>query len=113
MGWLLRDGEVLATLEMAQTRSARRKGLLGRDTIDGALLLKPCRAVHTIGMRFALDVAFCSAPDRDGFASVVAIRRMGRHRVTSPVWRAEAVVEAQAGAFARWGLTVGDRLEFR
>ena len=58
MGWLLRDGEVLASLEVADTRAARRRGLLGRDGIDGALLLAPARSVHTFGMRFPIDVAW-------------------------------------------------------
>ena len=58
MGWLLREGEVLASLEVADTRPARRRGLLGRDSIDGALLLVPARSVHTIGMRFPIDVAW-------------------------------------------------------
>jgi uncharacterized membrane protein (UPF0127 family) len=30
-----------------------------------------------------------------------------------PVPRARSVVEAEAGAFARWGLHVGDRIEVR
>ena len=47
------------------------------------------------------------------YAWLVAIRRMSRYRVAPPVWRAAAVVEAQSGAFARWGLAVGDRLEFK
>ena len=30
-------------------RRARRRGLLGRDGFDGALVLRPCRHVHTVG----------------------------------------------------------------
>ena len=42
MAWLLRDGEVLATLEVADDRPGpHAAGLLGRDGIDGALLLQP------------------------------------------------------------------------
>ncbi len=41
MPWLLRDGEVLATLEVAESFAGRARGLLGRDGIDGALLLAP------------------------------------------------------------------------
>ncbi|RPI09277.1 MAG: DUF192 domain-containing protein, partial [Actinobacteria bacterium] len=63
MAWLVRGGEVLASLEVADTRATRRKGMLGRDGIDGALLLVPARSVHTLGMRFDIDVAFL---DRDG-----------------------------------------------
>ena len=58
MAWLVRGGEVLASLEVADTRAMCRKGLLGRDGIDGALLLVPARSVHTLGMRFDIDVAF-------------------------------------------------------
>jgi uncharacterized membrane protein (UPF0127 family) len=104
--WLLRDGEVLAALEIASTRGDRRRGLLGRDGIEGALLLKPARSVHTIGMRFAIDVAFC-----DRQFTVVAVRCMKRSRVSRPRLRAACVIEASAGAFDRWGLRVGDRLE--
>jgi uncharacterized membrane protein (UPF0127 family) len=104
--WLLREGEVLASLEVASTRAARRRGLLGRDGIEGAILLMPARSVHSLGMRFPLDVAWC---DRD--LVVVRVCRLGRHRLTRPVARARSVLEAEAGSFARWNLAVGDHLE--
>ena len=106
MPWLLRDGDVLASLEVADDRPARRKGLLGRDGIDGALLLVPARSVHSIGMRFPIDVAWL-----DGDLTVVRTVRLGRNRMSRPVLRARCVLEAEAGAFARWGLQVGDQLE--
>jgi len=105
---LLRDGTVLAALEIASGGAARRKGLLGRDGLEGALLIDRCRWVHTVGMRFALDVAYL---DRDG--AVLKTVRMTPQRVGLPMLKARQVVEAEAGAFARWGLHVGDRLEVR
>jgi uncharacterized membrane protein (UPF0127 family) len=93
-------------VEVASTRRARRRGLLGRDGIDGALLLTPARSVHTIGMRFHLDVAYLS---REGV--VLEVARMARNRVGRPRLRARAVLEAEAGAFERWGLGVGDVVE--
>jgi uncharacterized protein len=108
MPWLLRDGDVLASLELAHDRRARRKGLLGRDGIEGALLLDPARSIHTIGMRFPLDVAWC---DRDLVVRKVAV--VGRHRITMPVRGAHVVIEAEAGSFARWGLRPGDQLEVK
>ena len=108
MAWLLRDGDVLAAAEVAESFTARLKGLLGRDGLDGALVLRPARSVHTLGMRFPIDVAFC---DRE--LRVVAVRTMQRHRVGAPRRRAKVVIEAQAGAFERWGLRVGDQLELR
>jgi uncharacterized membrane protein (UPF0127 family) len=108
VAWLLREGEVLASLELAESWRARSRGLLGRDGIDGALLLTPARSVHTIGMRFPIDVAFCDAEMR-----VVRLVTMPRYRVSRPVWRARSVVEAEAGAFARWNLRAGDQLEVK
>jgi uncharacterized protein len=108
MPWLLRDGEVLASLEVAHGWRERTRGLLGRDGVEGAMLLRPARSVHTVGMRFPLDVAFC---DRD--LVVLRVVRMARHRVGRPVWRSHAVIEAEAGAFSRWQLRPGDQLEVK
>ena len=108
MAWLLRDGEVLAVLEVADGVAGRARGLLGRDGVEGALLIKPARSVHTVGMRFPIDVAFC---DRD--MNVLDTVTMKRFRLTRPRLRARCVVEAEAGAFDRWGLRPGDRLEIK
>jgi uncharacterized membrane protein (UPF0127 family) len=106
--WLLKDGVVLASLEIARTRAARRKGLLGRDDFDDAALLLPrCRSIHTIGMRFTIDAAFC---DRRG--RVLRLATMPPGRVGRPCLSARQVVEADGGAFARWGVKVGDELTF-
>ena len=108
MPWLLRDGEVLASLDLARTRRERSKGLLGRDGIEGALWLEPARSVHTVGMRFPIDVAFCDAD-----LVVLRVVTMRRYRVSRPVLKARAVVEAEAGTFARWNLQPGDQLELK
>ena len=106
--WLCGDDGVLASAELASTRRSRRHGLLGRHSFDGALVLPRTRSVHTLGMKFALDVAYL---DADGL--VVDVRRMPPWRVGRPRWRARSVVEAEAGAFERWPLRVGDRVEVR
>jgi uncharacterized protein len=106
MGWLLRDGQVLASLEIADSFAARNRGLLGRSGIEGAMWLPNLRGVHSIGMRFPLDVAFL---DKD--LVVVDAVRLRRYSMTRPRLGARSVLEAEAGAFDRWGLKVGDRLE--
>lgn len=106
MAWLLRDGEVLASLEVAATRRSRRRGLLGRNGVEGALLLDPARSVHTVGMRFPIDVAWL-----DSELTVLRTARLARYRLSRPMPRARSVLEAEAGSFASWGLKVGDRLE--
>jgi uncharacterized membrane protein (UPF0127 family) len=108
VAWLVSDARVLASVEVASTSRARRRGLLGRDGVDGAVVLRPCRWVHTIGMRFPLDVAYV-----DGDGAVVRVARMPRHRMSRPVWKAAWVIEAEAGAFERWGLRLGDVVELR
>ena len=108
MAWLVCDATVLASAEVAATRRERRHGLLGRDSIEGALVIAPCRWIHTIGMKFPIDVAYL---DPDGV--VVKTIQMQRYRMGIPVWNARSVIEAEAGAFGRWGLRVGDQIEIR
>ncbi len=106
--WLVRDGDVLSTVEVARDGHARRKGLLGRDDVDGALVLRPCRQVHTLRMRFAIDVALC-----DVRGVVLHTCTLAPWRLSRVVPRAAFAVEAAAGAFDRWGLRRGDRVELR
>ncbi len=108
MAWLLRDGEVLASLEVASSVVARSRGLLGKKTYEGAILLRRTRSVHTIGMRFAIDVAFLADDLR-----VVAVDTLKPYRISLPRRGGRSVLEARAGAFARWGLVPGDRLEIK
>lgn len=104
----MRDGEVLASLERPMDRKSRARGLLGRTGIDGAMWIAPARSVHSIGMSFDLDIALL-----DSELIVIKTLRLRRRRVTAPVWRATTVVEAEAGAFGRWDLKIGDKLEIR
>lgn len=106
--WLVRGSDVLASADVADTWRARSKGLLGRDGIEGALVLRPARSVHTLGMRFPIDVAHLDAD-----LVVVRVGTMAPWRVGRPVRAARAVLEAEAGAFERWHLAVGDRLELK
>jgi uncharacterized membrane protein (UPF0127 family) len=88
----------------------RLRGLLGRDGLGEGegLLLEPCRAVHMMGMRFALDVVFV---DRAG--GVVAVypglapgARTRYHR------DARAALELPTGTLAATGTVPGDRLTY-
>jgi uncharacterized membrane protein (UPF0127 family) len=108
MAWLLREGEVLASVELVESVLARQKGLLGRRDVDGAVLLRPQRSVHTIGMRFPIDVAYC---DRN--LVVLATSTLRPFRFGLPHKHGRSVLEARAGAFERWGLRPGDRLEVK
>jgi uncharacterized protein len=105
---LLRNGEVIAPVEVATGTRERTRGLLGRDGVEGALLLSPASSVHTLGMRFPIDVAFCDARMR-----VLGTVSMRPNRLGLPRPRSRHVIEAEAGQFARWGLRKGDQLAVR
>jgi uncharacterized membrane protein (UPF0127 family) len=103
-----RTNQAVATqVEIAATRRSRRRGLLGRDHLDeaAAMLLAPCTSVHTVGMRFPIDVVFV---DRQGYA-VKVVRNLRPWRIALS-FGGSAVIEMAAGSL-RWGQVVpGDRL---
>jgi hypothetical protein len=108
MSWLLRDGDVLATVE------ERRPGWPA--CLQGAVVLRGPTLVHTLTPSHAraLDVAWC-APAK-GDSSSLRVRRISivrRHRVSVPYLGGGGLVVAPAGTFERWRLQVGDRLEVR
>ena len=106
MPWLMRGDDVLAAAEVAVTRKQRRRGLAGRDVLEGVMVLRPCRQVHTFGMRFPIDVVWC-----DAHGQVLRVARMKRARVSRPVLRARFVIETEAGCTRRWGIHRGDVVE--
>jgi uncharacterized membrane protein (UPF0127 family) len=101
-------GVRVTSVEIAVRPAERRRGLLGRDDIEGALLLPRARQVHTVGMRFPLDVIWC---DRAGI--VLRTATLVPNRISPIVWRSATVVEAAAGAVAAWEVRPGDRLAVR
>ena len=106
MPWLMRDRDVLGSVEVLESRRERRRGARHRDRLENALVLRPARAVHTFGVRFPIDVAFC-----DEEMVVLAVTCLPPRRLTGPRRGCHCVVEAEAGSFERWGLQPGDKLE--
>lgn len=108
MPWLVAEEHVVASLEVADSRRARRRGLLGRDGIEGALLLSPARSVHTLGMRFPIDVAHVDAE-----MVVLAVVTMQPGRIGRWRLRARHVIEAEAGSLRRWGIEPGVTIDVK
>ena len=95
-------------VQVADTWAGRLRGLLGRPALapGQGLLLTPCRAVHTFGMRYPIDVVYAA---RDG--RVVLVRyRMGPGRLGPWVRTAAWVLELAAGTVGARGVAAGDRL---
>ena len=109
-GWRLEkvaSGAVLAELVQGVFDSpARRHGLLGLEgLVTSALVIAPCRFIHTFFTRRPIDTVFV---DREGV--VVRVRHGIRPNRLSGAWGAFAAIELPAGQARRADVRVGDRL---
>lgn len=92
-------------LVFARSAAGRIRGLIGTESFQaGTGLVLKTRQVHTFGMRYAIDVVFCSGDWR----VLHVVRDMPPRRISRVVIRARYVVELPAKA-AR-PIDVGDRL---
>ena len=87
------------TVYVAGPFAARRKGLAKMDPMppDRALHIMRCKSVHTVGMRFALDLVWVG---RDG--RVVRVDEHIAPRRVRTCLRARTVIETRAGAGRRF-----------
>jgi uncharacterized protein len=102
------NGEVLCErCVLADTFWTRFRGLLGRKELaeSEGLLIRPAGSVHTLFMRFPIDVVFL-----DGDHRVVKVVPGLRPWRLTAARRAGRTLELSAGACARAGLAVGERL---
>lgn len=106
---LSRDTVVLGEAEMADSFWLRLKGLLGRKGLlpGKGMIIKPCRSVHTIGMKFAIDVAFVDRHNR----ICHLVENMGPCKVSPTIKRSSYVIESPAGTFGNTQTLVGDEVE--
>jgi uncharacterized membrane protein (UPF0127 family) len=86
---------------------ARLVGLLGRAQLaPGEALWLQANGVHTLGMRFAIDIVIL-----DGTRRVLRVaERIGPNRIVWPVCGGRITLELPAGALSESGLSVGDTL---
>jgi uncharacterized membrane protein (UPF0127 family) len=104
----------LATeLAVADTHWSRLRGLLGAsetDFLNGCgLWIRPCRGVHTLGMRFAIDVVYL-----DSSNTVIHIEHNLRPWRFAPVRvQARSVVELPPNTASLTGTLLGDRIEIK
>jgi len=97
-------------VEVADRFVRRLVGLLGRRSLppEHGLLITRCDSIHTIGMRFPIDVVFV---DQDARV-VKVIESLRPFRVVFPTWRAVAVLELPVGTIRRTRTGIGDELHF-
>lgn len=92
---------------VCESRLERGRGLLFRRRLaaDAALLLRNCRAVHTVGLTYPIDVLFCDAGGRIlRIEPRLAPCRFARESRAAQVW------ELDGGMAEQWGWRIGDEI---
>lgn len=107
----LDTGSIVADrVSVAATRAARRVGLLNRSGLEPgeALWIVPSRGVHTMWMRFAIDLI--ALDDRGVVIDCVEALRPWRVRL--PRAGTAGVLELPVGALEQSGTALGHRIQF-
>ena len=94
----------------AQSFFFRLCGLLGTACLPAqqGLLIRPCNSVHTIGMRYAIDVLFLS----NELEVVKAVENLPPFRISACLASA-MVLELPAGTIGRTEIKAGGRLAWK
>ena len=102
------NNELAHNLTLADTLLSRMAGLLGRKKIicGEGLWIKPCKGVHSFGMRYSIDVVFLDRNMR-----VLAVSHsLPPNRLTRLYINAASVLELPSGTVVNSATTSGDRI---
>ncbi|MGA8430868.1 MAG: DUF192 domain-containing protein [Candidatus Sulfotelmatobacter sp.] len=108
-----RQAYLATELSLADTHWSRLRGLMGaseRDFGNGrGLWIVPCRGVHTLAMRFPIDVLYLSKA-----GTVVHIEQKLRPWRFAPIrMQAATVLELPSGKAVETATAVGDKIEIK
>src|ERR1700743_2600608 len=94
---------------VADTSLTRFVGLMGSGTLapGHGLLIRPSNGVHTLWMRFSIDVLLL---DRE-YRVLSAYRSLRPFRITAINWRASSVLELPSGTIVATNTRAGDQLQ--
>jgi len=97
------------SLLVADTFCSSLLGLMGRRClpVGEGLWINPCQSVHSMWMRFPIDVIFLS----DEKAIIHIVEHMKPFRITKYVSDARSVIELPANTITATQTQVGDRIE--
>ena len=104
-----KDEKVIAEKAiLADSFLKRARGLMFSNSMDGfdALVIKPCKSVHTFFMNYPIDIIFLN----NDFKIIAIEREMKPWRMTPIYFSATEVIELKGGHVDR-GLRKGDELE--
>ena len=107
-----RGRSLASNVLVADSHITRLIGLIGTNSDQFGegygLWIRPCRGIHTVFMRFAIDAAYL---DKEGHV-VHMETRLKPWRIGATRWRSSSVLELPAGSLQRSGTQVGDVIEF-
>ena len=94
---------------VAETPFSRRRGLMGTESLpDGqGLVIIPCRHVHTLGMKYAIDIVFVDA----SWTVRRVVHNLKPGRLSPLILKGRAVLELPAGKMEETGTERGDMLD--
>jgi uncharacterized protein len=103
-------GVIASSVRWATSFRARRRGVIGSEplTDDEALVIRPCRQVHTHGVGFDLDAVFC-----DRRWVVLHVETLAPETRSKRVGRARSCIELKGGRAASCGIVPGVVLSVR
>jgi uncharacterized membrane protein (UPF0127 family) len=106
-----RQSHLATELALAHTHWSRLRGLLGTSEDDfrngWGLWIRPCRGVHTLAMRFPIDVIYL---DRE-FTVVHLEPNLQPWRFSPVRLQAASVLELPRNTVAQTGTATGDRIQ--
>ena len=106
----LTSGSILTDrARVADSFASRFAGLLFSPPLapGEGLLIRPCSAIHMIGMKFAIDAVFL---DRD-WRVVGLADRIAPWRLSRVYWKSQACLELPAGTITNTATKLGDQME--
>lgn len=101
---------IASDLRKAINFLSRLKGLIGKTALEKGegLWMAPCRAIHTFGMRFSVDVVFI---DGDFIVKKV-VKGIRPFRPLVFCLPAKGVLELPEGSIEEAQIRVGDKITF-
>lgn len=102
--------EIAGDVRIADTFFSRFKGLLfDKGLAEGeGLLIRPCGQVHSIGMKFVIDVIFLTKSGE----VVYTEKEMAPGAIGPNVRNCFQVLELQCGTIEKMGITAGQQITF-
>jgi uncharacterized membrane protein (UPF0127 family) len=104
------DKELSNNVVVAERISERMKGLIGKKSFEKgeALWIRPCKSIHTIGLRFPIDILFLDSDNR----VVESNEKLPPNRLSKIVFKAKTILELPEGTLSATETKKGDTINF-